>query len=128
MDKYFWFLKKEKSAMYLSDTLIAVMRTSNGSMYMKTRDCHKKFHTRSKVVKEIVKMMNYKHNDKTLNALFRFIESIYKEGYNKSKYKYIREKRPDIMKSIAVIEMNMLKYQRKKQNLIISANLKDMHL
>ena len=128
MDNYFWFFKKEKSAAYLSDTLIAVMRTSNGPKYMKTRDCRKKFHIKSKAVKEIVEMMKYKHNDNTLNSLLSFIERIYKEGYSVSKYKYIREKRPDIMEAITIIEMNILKYQNKKHELYMSMDLKNIHL
>ena len=126
MDNYFWFFKKEKSAAYLSDTLIAVMRTSNGPKYMKTRDCSKRFHIKSKVVKEIVEMMKYKHNNNTLNSLLKFIERIYKEGYSMSKYKYIREKRPDIMKAITIIETNMLKYQNKKLHVL--KNFENLHL
>ena len=128
MDKYFWFFKKEKSAAYLSDTLIAVMRTSNGAKYMKTRDCRKRFHIKSKVVKEIVEIMKYKHTDNTLNSLLRFIERIYKEGYSMSKYKYIRDKRPDIMKAITIIETNMLKYQNKKHELEMTMYFEDIQL
>jgi len=128
MDKYFWFFKKEKSADYLSDTLIAVMRTSNGPDYMKTRDCRKRFHIKSKVVKEIVEIMKYKHTDNTLNSLLRFIERIYKEGYSMSKYKYIRDKRPDIMKAITIIETNILKYLNKKHALEMSMYFQDIDL
>ena len=128
MEKYFWFFKKKTSAIYLSDTLIAVMMTPNGPKYMKTRESHKMFHTKSKVVKEIVQNMKYKHKDRTLNALLKFIESIYKEGYSISKYKYITEKRPDIMKAIQIIETNILKYKDRKNELELSINLNEVHI
>ena len=124
MEKYFWFVKESKYDVYLADTLVAIELTTNGKIYMKTEP----FSINDLIVIKIIENMNYKHNKKVLNVLFKFIEKIYKKGYTVSKNKYIRQKRKDIMKAIEIIENIWIKSKVRKNQLEMSTDFTDLRL
>jgi len=122
---FFWF---HKDADYLSDSLLAVMRTPNGAEYMKTKDINKLFDKRNYTVKAISQNMLYKHNNSTFNLLLKFVENIHKFGYTVTKDEYIRNKRLDIMKAIQIIEKYRILYINKQQKLDFSMDFESMRL
>ena len=125
---YFDFFNDTELSLYITDSLLAVMRTTNGPNYMKTKNEYKTFDKRNCVVKSIDKNMIYNHNSKTFNFLLKFIESIYKNGYVFTKYEYIRKQRPDIMKAIRIIENQRIKYLNEKNQLEMSMDFEDLRL
>ena len=120
MESYFWF---HKDAVYLSDALLSVMRTHNGPEYMKTKDRNKPFDKRNHTIRNISNHMN-----NTYPEILKFIENIYKDGFCVTKYKYIRNERPDIMKAIRIIEYNWIQYLYKKHSLEFSMDFENMRL
>lgn len=128
LETFFWFFINDMSAKYISDGLLAVMITENGPTYMRSRDQSKSFDKRNKTVISISENMTYKHKSATLNVLLIFIENIYKNGYTFTKDKYIKEKRPDMMKAIQIIETRWIDYLNKKNVLEISMDFDEMRL
>lgn len=127
LNRFFWFAKDNTSS-HLSDAILAVMGSDNGSKYMKTRNQNKKFCIKSNVVQEIIQRMNFNHS-KTYNIfLLEFVENVYKRGYSVSKLEYIRKFRPDIMKAIQTIERHWIKYIYKKNELEFSMDFEDLVL
>ena len=122
---FFWF---HKDADHLSDALLAIMSTTNGPEYMKTKDEHKLFDKRNHTVKAIHQNMNYLHSSQKFNSILKLIEKIYKYGFTVSKYRYIREERSDIFEAVKLIECEWIRYLRKKNFLEISMDFEEMRL
>jgi len=125
MESYFWF---HKDAEYLSDALLAVMRTLNGPDYMRTKQREKSFDKRNHTVKAICQNMNNTYTPHTFNSILKFIEMVYKDGYTNVKYKYIRNERHDIMNAICIIEYRWIKYLYKNHSLDFSMDFENMRL
>ena len=125
MESYFWF---HKDAVYLSDALLAVMRTGNGPEYMKTKDIHKSFDKRNHTVKAICQNMNNTYTSDKFNSILKFIEMIYKDGYSITKYRYIQNEKHDIMNAVSIIEHHWIQYLYKKHSLEFSMDFENMRL
>lgn len=125
LQKFFWFHKDHN---HLSNALLAVMLTSNGPEYMKTKDRSKPFDRRNVTVKSISQNMNHTYTSIQFNSLLKIIELIYKDGYTVTKNRYIRNERSDIMDAVRIIEHQWIKYLYKKHSLEFSMEFEDMRL